>query len=125
MKRRHAGILIAMFLFLSCFSKKITQINGPVIATTAIDSTIVLEMIGSLDCIVCHRMEEKLLGPAFRDVSLRYEATEVNIQKLVNKIKTGGSGTWGSVPMTPHPNLGPDSLRVIVKYILSLKTRKN
>lgn len=125
MKRRHAGILIAVLLFLSCFSKKKTQISSPVIATTAIDSTQGLEMIGSLDCFVCHKIEERVIGPAFRDVSRRYEASEENIQKLVNKIKTGGNGTWGSIPMTSHPNQGTDSLRVIVKYILSLKNRKN
>jgi cytochrome c len=122
---RHVGILIGVLLFLSCFSKRKSQSNGLVIAATAIDTTSALEMISTSDCLTCHRTETRSIGPAFQYVSRKYKATEANIEKLVRKIKTGGSGVWGNIPMTPHPNQSLDSIRVMVKYILSLKNQKN
>lgn len=80
-----------------------------------------LEMIGALDCTTCHKIEEKNIGPAYRDVANKYEATEANIETLANKVIKGGSGNWGTVPMTPHPAVSLDSAKEMVRYILSLK----
>lgn len=82
-----------------------------------------LEMIASLDCTTCHKVEEKNIGPAYRDVANKYEATDAVITDLSNKIIKGGQGVWGSVPMTPHPNVSMDSAKVMVKYIMSLKNK--
>jgi cytochrome c len=92
-------------------------------ATTAADDK-ALEMIGSLDCTTCHKINEKNIGPAYIDVSKKYEATDANIEALANKVIKGGSGNWGSVPMTPHPTLSLDSAKQMVSYILSLKNKK-
>lgn len=93
--------------------------GGP--ATTANDKA--LEMIGSLDCTTCHKISEKNIGPAYTDVAKKYEATDANIDMLVEKIIKGGSGNWGTVPMTPHPALSADSAKEMVRYILSLKNQ--
>ena len=82
-----------------------------------------LEMIGALDCTTCHKINEKNIGPAYIDVSKKYEATEANIDTLAHKVITGGSGHWGTVPMTPHPNLSLDSAKIMVRYILALKNK--
>jgi len=82
-----------------------------------------LEMIGSLDCTTCHKISEKNIGPAYTDVAKKYEATEANINMLADKIIKGGSGTWGTVPMTPHPALSADSAKEMVRYILTLKNQ--
>jgi len=81
-----------------------------------------IELIGSSDCLTCHKVEEKVNGPSYRDVAAKYEATEANIDTLVNKVINGGSGVWGAMAMTPHPTLSKEDARLIVKYILSLKT---
>ncbi len=83
-----------------------------------------LEMIGSLDCTTCHKINEKSIGPAYIDVSKKYEATSTVIDDLSGKIIKGGQGVWGTVPMTPHPSLSMDSARTMVKYILSLKNKQ-
>jgi Cytochrome c551/c552 len=83
-----------------------------------------LEMIGSLDCTTCHKISEKNIGPAYTEVAQKYEANDANIDMLVKKIIEGGSGNWGSVPMTPHPGLSADSAKIMVKYILSLRDQK-
>jgi cytochrome c len=82
-----------------------------------------LEMIGSLDCMTCHKINEKNIGPAYIDVAKKYEPTEANIDTLAHKVIRGGSGNWGTVPMTPHPTLSLDSAKVMVSYILSLRNR--
>lgn len=82
-----------------------------------------LEMIGALDCTTCHKISEKNIGPAYTDVAKKYEATEANIDLLAEKIIKGGSGNWGTVPMTPHPAVSVDSAKEMVRYILSLKNQ--
>jgi cytochrome c len=80
-----------------------------------------LELIGKSDCLTCHKISEKLTGPAYRDVAAKYEATDENIAKLATKIIKGGSGSWGIIPMTPHAALSEADAKQMVKYILLLK----
>ena len=82
-----------------------------------------LEMIGALDCTTCHKISEKNIGPAYTDVAKKYEATEANVDLLAQKVIKGGSGNWGTVPMTPHPAVSVDSAKEMVRYILSLKNQ--
>lgn len=79
------------------------------------------QLLASSDCLGCHKEQEKLVGPAYKDVAAKYPATEENIDKLANKVITGGSGVWGSVPMSAHPNLALNDAKEMVKYILSIK----
>lgn len=80
-----------------------------------------LEIIAASDCLTCHRVSEKNIGPAYTDVAQKYENTEANVDSLAHKIIHGGTGVWGQVPMTPHPGLSVDSAKIVVRYILSLK----
>ena len=78
-------------------------------------------LIAKSDCFACHKVQDKVLGPSYKDVANKYEKTKANIDYLANKIKTGGSGVWGAVPMSPHPALSDDDAKAMVAYILSLK----
>ena len=80
-----------------------------------------LELIGKSDCLTCHKVREKLIGPAYADVAAKYENTEANIKMLAGKIIKGGKGVWGEVPMTPHPQISEADAEQMVKYILLLK----
>src|SRR4051812_42172 len=82
-----------------------------------------LDMIVADNCTTCHKVEEKNIGPAYRDVANKYEANDATIETLANKVIKGGSGNWGTVPMTPHPALSLDSAKEMVRYILSLKNQ--
>lgn len=79
------------------------------------------KLIAANDCSTCHKVDVKVIGPAFKDVAARYPATEANIDTLANKIIRGGKGNWGDVAMAPHPALPLNDAKTIVKYILSLK----
>lgn len=78
-------------------------------------------MIAESDCITCHSMDERKIGPPFIQIAGKYSITESTVDRLAKKIITGGPGKWGTVPMTPHPNLTEEDAKTIVKYILSLK----
>lgn len=78
-------------------------------------------LISKSDCFACHKVNEKLLGPSYKDVANKYSNTKANVDYLVTKIKNGGSGVWGAIPMSPHPALSDDDAAAMVQYILSLK----
>lgn len=73
------------------------------------------------DCLACHNVSQKIVGPAYKNVAAKYPATDENIEMLADKIINGGSGVWGAVPMSPHPALSKADAKEMVKYILSLK----
>jgi cytochrome c len=81
-----------------------------------------LALIAQSDCLTCHKISEKLTGPAYQDVANKYAGSDTAVSYLVNKIIKGGKGVWGTVPMTGHPLLAEADVQQMVKYILLLKT---
>ncbi|HMO32774.1 MAG TPA: c-type cytochrome [Lacibacter sp.] len=80
-----------------------------------------LALVVKNDCLTCHLVEEKNVGPAYRDIAAKYEPTAENITRLAGKIRKGGSGVWGEVPMTPHPQVSQEDAETMVKYIFELR----
>ena len=85
-----------------------------------------LELIAASDCTTCHRLhqagEGSSIGPAYDQVAAKYNpAADSTVERLVKKVISGGSGIWGTVPMTPHPALKADEVKTMVTYILALK----
>ncbi|MBX9783925.1 MAG: cytochrome c class I [Chitinophagaceae bacterium] len=74
-------------------------------------------------CLTCHKVDEKLTGPAYRDVANKYENTPENVKKLTEKVLKGGSGVWGDVAMVPAPGLKQEDAEKMVKYILLLRNK--
>lgn len=83
-----------------------------------------LTLLTGQDCLTCHKIAEQSTGPAYTEVAKRYSADQTTITTLANKIIKGGTGNWGQVMMTPHPNLSEADAEQIVKYILLLKNSK-
>lgn len=82
-----------------------------------------LELVAKSDCLTCHKVSEKVTGPAYKDVAAKYESTEENINLLAAKVLKGGSGVWGAIPMTPHPLVSEADAKQMVKYILLLRNK--
>ncbi len=78
-------------------------------------------LISNSDCFACHKLQEKLVGPSYSDVAKKYTASEQTIEQLANKVKDGGAGVWGQVPMSPHPSLSKSDAKKMITYILSIK----
>ena len=69
-------------------------------------------------CTACHAVDHKVVGPAFKDVAAKYKGKDVEAA-LAEKIKNGGSGVWGQVPMPPNPQVPDEDLHALVKWILA------
>ncbi|NQW78749.1 MAG: c-type cytochrome [Chitinophagaceae bacterium] len=80
-----------------------------------------LALIAGSDCLTCHKISEKNIGPSYKDVAAKYENTEANIKMLAARVIKGGSGNWGAIPMTPHPQLKQEDVEQMIKYIFLLK----
>lgn len=80
-----------------------------------------LQLVAQSDCFQCHKVAEKLTGPAYEEVAAKYPNNQQTIDTLAQKIIKGGVGVWGPVPMTAHPDLSKEDAETMVKYILSLK----
>lgn len=81
-----------------------------------------LELVAKSDCLTCHKVDEKVTGPSYREVANKYAGTsDTIVSHLAGKIISGGSGVWGEVMMTPHPSLSREDAESMVKYIMLLK----
>lgn len=76
------------------------------------------------DCMACHSKDKKSVGPTYRSVALKYKGDNSALDKLSKKVISGGSGVWGEVMMSGHPQLSPADASEMVKYILSLSDEK-
>lgn len=83
-----------------------------------------LDLIAKNDCLACHKVDEKLTGPAYREVANKYTNDDATIDKLADKVIAGGKGVWGDAAMmTAHPALSKDDAKAMVKYILLLRNK--
>ncbi len=73
------------------------------------------------NCLACHAVDAKLVGPAYKDVAAKYKADKSAEGKLATKIQKGGSGVWGQIPMPANPQVSDAEARTLAKWILSLK----
>ena len=80
-----------------------------------------VEIVSKSDCFTCHKIEEKNVGPAWRDVAAKYGGQDTAVKYLAAKIIAGGSGVWGQVPMAAHPTFSQDDAEAVAKYVLLLK----
>lgn len=72
-------------------------------------------------CMSCHSVDKKIVGPAYKDVAKKYAGDKGAAAKLAAKVKAGGSGVWGTVPMPPNPQVKGEDLNKIIAWILSQK----
>ena len=72
------------------------------------------------NCMACHAVEKKVVGPGYKDVAKKYAGQDVTA-KLTSKVMKGGSGTWGAVPMPANPQVSQAEADTLVKWILSMK----
>lgn len=99
-----------------------TKPETPAVAAPANDEK-AIELIAGSDCLTCHKVNEKVIGPSYIDVAKKYTASDAVIAELAGKVINGGTGVWGTIPMTPHPQISQEDAKTMVTYILSLKNQ--
>lgn len=132
---RNVIVVVSALVFTACgnggnktASKDSTASAGtsaPAATSSAADDK-AIDLIAGSDCTTCHRLHQaesgSSIGPAYDLVASKYSpAADTTVDRLVKKVISGGSGIWGTTPMTPHPQLKPDDVKTMVTYILSLK----
>ena len=73
------------------------------------------------NCMACHAVDKKLVGPAYKDVAAKYKGDKGAVDKLAAKVIKGGSGTWGAVPMPANPQVNEAEAKQLVTWVLSQK----
>jgi cytochrome c len=77
-------------------------------------------LVNAADCKTCHAKDNKIVGPGHKEVAVKYEFTKANVSMLADKIINGGSGNWGDIPMTAHPDISKADAEKMAMYVLSL-----
>ncbi len=78
-----------------------------------------LALIEGADCLTCHKIDVRVVGPSYQEVADKY--TDSDMDLLATKIIEGGKGAWGEIPMTPHAGMSRENAKKMVAYILTLK----
>jgi cytochrome c len=73
------------------------------------------------NCLACHATDKKLVGPSYKEVAAKYRGDKGAEDKLADKVKKGGVGAWGQVPMPPNATVPDGDIKALVKWIMSQK----
>ncbi len=85
--------------------------SGPVFAQA--------ELAKQKNCLACHAADKKLVGPSYKDVAAKYKGDKDAAAKLAKKIREGGVGVWGQVPMPANPQVNEQEAMSLAKWVLS------
>jgi cytochrome c len=88
-------------------------------AYAAVDAAKAKQLAQKYNCLACHAVDKKLVGPAYDDIAKKYKGDSGAEAKLIGKVKAGGSGVWGQIPMPPN-NVPDADVKTMVEWILSL-----
>jgi len=89
--------------------------NGAALAADA------QKLLKEKNCLACHTLDKKLVGPAYKDVAAKYAGQKDAAAKLAAKIQKGGTGVWGQIPMPANPQVNAEEATTLANWILSLK----
>lgn len=72
-------------------------------------------------CLACHTVDKKLVGPSYKEIADKYRKEKGAEANLIGKVKAGGKGVWGDVPMPPNAHVKDADIKTIVQWIMSIK----
>jgi cytochrome c len=105
--------------------KRLTAVLGTLTAIAALQlatpAAAQEELAKKHNCLVCHQVDKKVVGPSYKDVAAKYANDKTAEAKLFEKVKKGGVGVWGQIPMPPNATVPDADIKALVKWILSLK----
>lgn len=87
--------------------------------TPVVDISAGLSLAKANACLTCHGIDKKIIGPGFKEIALRYKGDGNAPARLMEKVKAGGGGVWGTVPMPPNPQVPTDDVKTLVYWVLA------
>jgi len=97
-------------------------INAALIAAAALVSAPAManaDLAKKSNCMACHAVDKKMVGPAYQDVAKKYAGKADAVAALSAKVKAGGKGVWGQIPMPPNPAVKDADIETLVKWVLA------
>ncbi|MEQ1804143.1 MAG: c-type cytochrome [Burkholderiaceae bacterium] len=79
------------------------------------------ELATKKNCMACHAVDKKLVGPAYKEVAAKYAGQKDAVEKLAQKVIKGGSGVWGPVPMPPNAQVSEAEAKQLVQWVMGIK----
>mgnify|MGYP003404220587 CR=1 FL=1 len=79
------------------------------------------DLVLKKNCLACHQIDKKMVGPSYKDVAKKYKGQGDAVASLSAKVKKGGQGVWGPVPMPPNPAVADADIKAMIAYIVALK----
>ncbi len=107
--------------YLATYYNRDSEPPPPAPAAAASGGDPVQRLLANNACNGCHALAQKIVGPSFREIATRYATDNSATAKLRAKIKTGGAGNWGAIPMPPHAGLSEAELAQLAGWILAQK----
>ena len=101
--------------------KTLTAIAALALAAAALPATASEDLAKKYACTACHAVDKKLVGPAYKDVAAKYAKDPKAAATLQDKVKKGGVGNWGQVPMPPNASVPDDDVKKLVAWVLAQK----
>ncbi|SOZ58471.1 sulfite oxidation cytochrome c subunit 551/552 [Cupriavidus taiwanensis] len=92
---------------------------GAVASAHAVDAAKAQEIANKNACMGCHQVDKKLVGPSYKEVAAKYKGDKNALATLSKKVKSGGSGVWGPVPMPANAALSDADLKTVVEWVLA------
>ena len=92
-----------------------------IIALAAVPAFAQVDLATKKNCMACHAVDKKVLGPAFKDIGAKYAGQAGAADKLAAKVVKGGTGVWGNIPMPANPQVTDAEAKQLVGWILTLK----
>jgi cytochrome c len=85
----------------------------------SLDSAAAIDLARRSACLACHAVDRKLVGPSFQQIAARHSGDYSAVEKVAARIKSGGVGVYGPIPMPAQPSLRPDELSLLAQWILA------
>ncbi len=102
--------------YLATYYNRDVAAPAPALGTAAADP--ITGLLGTNACTACHATDRRLVGPSFKEVAVKYSSDNMATTRLTAKIRQGGAGVWGTVPMPPNAAISDAGLQLLVDWIL-------
>jgi len=106
--------LTIVALAVSCAASIAHAAGGP-----TVDAAAATQIATKNACFGCHQVNRAVVGPSFQQIATKYGSDPDAVPKLMQKIKQGGSGVWGMLPMPSHPNMSDADIKTVTQWILA------
>jgi cytochrome c len=106
-------LMRSLHSFKALFAVAVLSLSGAAFANA--------ELAKAKNCMACHAVDKKLVGPAYKDVASKYASDKSAVDKLAAKIRAGGTGNWGQIPMPANPQVTEAEAKTLAAWVMSQK----